>query len=80
MHIRLERDFYRYTFSANDSIASNQFSYYWGNFAYSGNPSSGDVTSVGEYPEWPEYSSTPTPDSWESKVVFVLLSVHFMDS
>jgi len=56
---------FRYNFSVNDSIASNQFSYYWGNLAYSGNPSSGDVTSVGEYPEWPKYSSS----SKQNKVV-----------
>jgi len=59
---------FRYTFSDNDSIASNQFSYYWGNFAHSGNPSSGDVTSVGEFPEWPKYSSNSTQNN-DVKVV-----------
>jgi len=53
-------------------MASNQFSYYWGNLAYSGNPSSGDVTSIGEYPEWPKYSPNLTQNS-EEKVIWQLV-------
>ncbi|CAK8682117.1 unnamed protein product [Clavelina lepadiformis] len=48
-----------YNFSESDMKSVDQFSNYWGNFAYSGNPSSGDVGLGENSVTWPLYEATP---------------------
>ncbi|CAK8682118.1 unnamed protein product [Clavelina lepadiformis] len=47
-----------YNFNDNDMESVDQFSNYWGNFAHSGNPSSGDVGLGNSSVEWPSYEAT----------------------
>nr|XP_039252462.1 crystal protein-like isoform X1 [Styela clava] len=41
----------------DDLIVEDQFSTYWGSFARTGNPSNNLETPLGDYPDWPHYTS-----------------------
>lgn len=50
-----------------DILVENQFSTYWGNTAWSGNPSEGpDFNLEGVFPTWTRYSEEPAENSWKN--------------
>nr|XP_039252805.1 acetylcholinesterase-like [Styela clava] len=48
----------------DDQSVENQFSTYWGSFARTGEPSNGLENSLGDFPDWPQYSS-PSMAKWK---------------